>query len=192
VWTKPNLTTGLVFFIRPLVIRRSLEAAVRRTALSRIGESGHRTLCHPWMLRRNMDDGDGFRFASRDHPATQCAGPVGGACNSTIARLIRFQRVCPSRSPRSSIRSARRAAASSASSPCCRISRLAARQMSRSEIIGAKGCEGLPARLSARPGFHAPCVGSTKGSPTAAKERAPPRATRTGDRNLPGASLAAA
>jgi hypothetical protein len=34
------------------------------------------------------------------------------------------------------IRSARRADSSSASSPCCRISRLAARQMSRSEIIG--------------------------------------------------------
>ena len=34
------------------------------------------------------------------------------------------------------IKSARRAAASSASSPCRRISRFAARQMSRSEIIG--------------------------------------------------------
>jgi hypothetical protein len=58
-----NLRTGLVFFIRPLVIGRSLEAAVRRTDLSRMGESGRRTLCHPWMLGRNTDDRDRFGIA---------------------------------------------------------------------------------------------------------------------------------
>src|SRR5947207_6528896 len=48
---------------------------------------------------------------------------------------MRSQTSCPSRSPRSSISSARRAATSSASVLCSRISRLAARQMSRSGII---------------------------------------------------------
>ena len=47
----------------------------------------------------------------------------------------------------------------------------------------------------ANAGFHAPCAESTKGWPTAAKERSPSfnqlRATRTGDRYLVRASLAA-
>ena len=162
--TKPNLTTGLVFFIRPLVIGRSLETAVRRTALSRIGESGRRTLCHPWMLRRNMDDGDGFRFAiTRSSRNSMCradrrglqlddspSDPLPNGLPFEVAALKLGPQVHTVAHRAACIRSARRAASSSASPPCCRISKFAARQMSRSEIVGAIGCGGLPGRLSVR------------------------------------------
>lgn len=67
----------------------------------------------------------------------QAAGtrlPADRSCSSTVARLIRSHTRCPSISPRSSIASTMRAASSSASTPCLSINRLAARQMSRSEI----------------------------------------------------------
>jgi hypothetical protein len=51
-----------------------------------------------------------------------------------IGRLIRSQTARPSRSSRSSSSSTRYAATNSAPSPCSRISRLAARHMSRSGI----------------------------------------------------------
>jgi hypothetical protein len=56
-------------------------------------------------------------------PANQCGLPLAGACNSATARAIRLQTVTPSKSPRSSIRSARWAATSSASGPCSLMSR---------------------------------------------------------------------
>jgi hypothetical protein len=67
--------------------------------------------------------------------AGQFGFPAGAACISTMARLMRNQSALASTSPRSSISSARRAATNSAPSPCSRIRRLAARQMSRSGII---------------------------------------------------------
>jgi hypothetical protein len=72
--TKPNLSTGLVFFIRPLVIGGSSEAAVRRTGLSQIGESGRRTLCHPCMFTRNTDDGGRFGIGI---PISPCLNEPG-------------------------------------------------------------------------------------------------------------------
>jgi hypothetical protein len=150
VRTKPNLRTGFVFFIRPLVIGRSLEAAVRRTGLSRIGESGRRTPCHPWMLRRNTDDGDrfGIGIAVSSHGSMSRPGRRGLQLDDSpsdpfpdglpfeVASFELGPKVQTVAHRAACIRSARRSAASSASSPCCRISRLAAHQMSRSEIIG--------------------------------------------------------
>src|SRR5712692_9437604 len=37
-----------------------------------------------------------FSGSASPSSRAQCAGPVGVACNSTIAHLIRFQTVCPS------------------------------------------------------------------------------------------------
>src|SRR5947209_19952669 len=71
----------------------------------------------------------------------QCAALLGAACKSMIARLIRSHKISPSRSPRSSIWSALCAATISAFSPCCLMSRLAARQMSMSGVI--VGCSGV-------------------------------------------------
>ena len=153
-----------MFFIRPLVIGRSLEAAVRRTGLSRIGESGRRTPCHPWMLRRNTDDGDRFGIAiARSSRNSMCragrrrlqlddspADPLPNGLPFEVAAFKLGPKVQTAVHGTACIRSARRAAASSASSPCCRISKFAARQMSRSEIVGAIGCGGLPGRLSVR------------------------------------------
>jgi hypothetical protein len=54
--------------------------------------------------------------------------PRPGACSASITRLIRAHNNRPSSSPRSSIKSARFAASSSASAPCFPISKFAARQ----------------------------------------------------------------
>ena len=88
-----NLRTGLVFFIRPLVIGRSLEAAVRRTDLSRMGESGRRTLCHPWMSARRYVYvwADGVYLQARMEANAECMLVVIGATPEGKKELVGFQ-----------------------------------------------------------------------------------------------------